>query len=203
VANLQRVVDALFDALLERAKHVLVALRDTPDDPDAVRRWAFDHGLECDLFVVQAVEMRSWWTSHPRAAEHMRRHWINAVAVYRQEGDDEKTHRAALLRDDLTLPQHGESQAAWLRRAKQIHAELSVYSSPIRRRMPPRSHEVERHVRWFVDVHVLGLRPTEVAKRAKVDRAAVERATKNIAEGLGVARRRFPRGRPQKRPETS
>jgi hypothetical protein len=199
VVDTQRVVDTLFDTLLERARHVLVGLRETPDDSSAVRTWAIENGLGCEQFIHRAIQMRSWWTSHPRAAEHMRRYWHNGFASYHAESDAEKAHRASLLSNDLILPQYGESLAAWLRRARQIHAELSIHWRHLPRRMPRRPHEIERHVRWFVDIQVLGIRPTDLAKRESVDRAAVERATNEIAECLHITRRRYAKGRPRRK----
>jgi hypothetical protein len=195
------IVDTLFNQLFHRAPDVLIDLQGREPSVRAARAWTVEHHLNGDpRIAASALELRKWWTDHPprpgQVLRLLKRH--HADAVYHHESEAERSCRAALLvdPDTDTLPRHGESLRQWLDRAREIYQILRPYAAvPDKQNPPRRKRETARHVAWFIDLQVRGIRPTELARREHVDRAAIDRATDRIAASLQIPRRRWPRGK--------
>lgn len=203
----------LLEALKSHAPSVLEELREcllplaspmeAATNQPAVAEWATRHNLHGAPVIAQAADLLLFWSMNPHAAAALRVGGTIVVIVGpdRPESPAEKEWVAAHSRlesawCDLPNPSvHSLSQ--WLARAEEMYREREqiIYNGGARPRSRPKVRdEMPRHCSWFVKVHIHGVRPLDLAKAMKVDRAAIERATHKVARLLGVQRRTWPHG---------
>jgi hypothetical protein len=192
-------VDAILDALRDRAPEVLVELRDGPHTAEAARAWARRHHLDAPRLVRAAERLLDVWARSPKRAERLERNWISLNGIGASPSAAEREWRKAMLADDETLPlPHLESLGQWLERATAMYREIEAIARPHGRPRVVFKDPDPKRIAWFVDVQVRGLRPEHVAKAADVRRPAVVSATDEIAALLRLPRRRHGPGRPKK-----
>lgn len=179
------------------SRAALVALRDTPCNRIAVTAWATAHYLDSETIVDYAFQVRCFWQDHPDSAALLK--WTTRQrVVFGVWGPPAAPPSLAPEPSRETLREWLKRAAAAYRLATEPTIRPARASRSISRR--PKMMDMAVHLLWFIEVQVNGCRPSEVAARAKVDRAAVERATHRVAEALGVPRRRrLPTGRPKQR----
>jgi hypothetical protein len=194
------VVGALFEALGRVAvgQELLQKLRSLPDDAD-IASWAAASHLNSPAIVEYAIGIREYWRSNPHRAAKLHTRWLTIVVVGpdRSEKDPEWASTGRL--DDVQ-PKPGETERQYLLRHRRIFRERRAFIGDDHEKKPLSVLFPEvspRHAEWFVFVNVAGERPTQLARRMKCDRAAVERATRKIAGLLGVQRRTWPVGHPK------
>jgi hypothetical protein len=180
----------LFLAMRTAAPEALAALRDGPDDRKSIDAWAKTHRLKNEDIIENAHAIRQFWNANPERAAALR--WVTVMELR-----GTFVPRPPLL--VLTPNPDEKTLRQWLRRAADAYREHSLSHQPRNSKRPAkRTPEIFKHAVWFIDVQVNGVRPSEVAKRAKVDRAAVERATQKVAKQFGLVRRSWSMGRPVK-----
>jgi hypothetical protein len=191
-------VDAIPDAIRERAPQVLAELRDGPKKADAALEWARRHYLDTPKLVDAAERLLEVWARYPKRAQRLERNWISVNGIGSSPSRAERQWRKAMLANDETLPfPHLESLNQWLERAAEMYRQIEAIALPSGKRLVFRDPD-PKHVEWFVDVQVRGLRPKPVADAARVDRLSVVRATDQIVKLLRLKRRRHGPGRPKK-----
>lgn len=189
-------IDGLWLALKGLASHILIDLRETPDDPVAVSQWAERHGLGSACIVAEARDLRRWWTRNPRTAVGPLKiaHVVRAAGTFRTLSAAEEEWLSYCASPEGRLyyfpDPSRESRNAWLARAARLYRERArlIYGDrPMpRRRSRLKPSRMPRHCEWFVQVYLLDVRPATLARREKVHPSAISRETTKVAQLLGL-----------------
>jgi hypothetical protein len=187
----EQTIEAVFRVLQDRARDVLIELRDGPGDLTAIQAWAHRHYLDCPRIVREAKELREWWDEHPKNARLLTHHKLTLFAIH-SDAPGEAEWRAKKLADGLTLPQpHLETRTEYLARQRAMYDEIdgicrSRGGRHTREILPTRPSR--REVEWFVDTQVRGFRGARVAGAA-LHRSSVTRAKHEICGVLELTPR--------------
>jgi hypothetical protein len=184
-------VRTLFVELRIAAPDVLEALRDCPDDPVAIARWAKSHHLDSPSIIKYACFVRHDWADNSRRAARLMP--LSVLELYGSTGEsaDRQDARPGIL------PAPRESMREWLRRAGDFYR--SRKPQPEKRRRGGNRDESPRHCLWFIEVDVTRrMGKTAVAKRAGKTYKTVHEAIKHVRADLGLQPRKLPPGRPRK-----
>ena len=95
-------------------------LRDLRDHED-VAGWAQRHRLHSDAFIRRAEHLRRYWCARPRDAERIRWRWF-VVMDEEVDIDPGERWRQHLEAHGWLVPQHDESSAQWIARARRLYS---------------------------------------------------------------------------------
>jgi len=183
-------------ALKSRAPHLLEELRDAAGDDDVaiVNEWAQRHQLKTPLVTNILAKHRAWWRKYPQHASGLELGGIARVITGWMPSPREMKWVQQHTHYSVLPDPRCETLAEWLNRATDLYRQRAQITGRTYR--PIREDTFLTHCDWFVQVHVMGVRPSRVAGATD---DAVEKATKKIAALLRLQRRRWPRGGSRKK----
>jgi hypothetical protein len=192
----------VFHALRERARPVLIELRDARGDRSVVTAaWAERHSLSSPMVLRYGTDLRDWWLEKPTRGLQLNIGIIELQASYRALSSKERAWMSKASASGGAMPDPEiQTLAEWIDVAGQLYREREevIYCGPRPRPASQRRDRFAQHCEWFVEFQVNRILAKDIAKAFSVDRAAVEHATKRVASFLGLQRRSRPLGRPRK-----
>jgi hypothetical protein len=145
---------------------MLTELRDAPgDDQDVAGQWASTYDLAGAPIITYAISLRAFWRAHPNTAARFGRGpmQLTGVAPSAEEQQWIAAHQRAAQHDDEFLPMPAwEGKEEWLERQAELYDERAAIMRRNRPRKPTPRNNTRQHVAWFVHVHILNKRLSEL-----------------------------------------
>jgi hypothetical protein len=191
----------LFLALRQEHKQALLDLKSRPLTREAMKEWVKAYSLESPMLWCDAYMVRQAWERDPAAARELRIQpgpELSVELLYQPSSSEELWYKQNVSR---AMPGRTESESTCVARIKRLWKERQRLIPPDQRYRPAGRPPNANRFRWFVQVQVLGIPPSVVARNSKppTTRENVNAVCRQIGSSLRLTTpRRFRPGRPNR-----